>query len=503
MQKTSQPAQRNKWIVIGPLFLVGVIGLLAVLYGVGAMALPRMIAGGYANQNCDTVVQLEHIYASTYAPLARLNTSLSTEASECSQYSVAQAAEKNHDWQGAYISFKAYTDQYPNGLLARDAREQTALSLTSWAKELAAQKDFADAIAKLSDVTQNYNDTASASAAQPLINQTYLTWTQAQRSAKDFTGAEATFKQWQGWAQNNGDNGSLKQAQTQLAQMYLDWGLDLQNQKDFTAAEDKLNEASASDPTGQIAPQANTLILSLETNLGDALIASGSFEQAIAHYNKAVTLSDANHQPAAKDTVAKGYLAWADSLTKTGDFLGALERIKDAESNLGTEAFKSTVEADRKATYQAFSNSSGDQATTVINAQAKAVCEEGPKSELPIIGIDSTQVHAVSYGDIDPLPSKVNAATPGALHYVVCVKLEKVILERMQYFEYLARTQLIWDVTLRDAVFGTIVKQQRFLGPTPQPFLSPANPNWQEAGLYIAGPPSMDTLVAWLLTVMK
>lgn len=502
MTKAPRTVKRIKWIVVS-LMLFGVIVLIAIIYGIGTVALPKMIENSYTSKNCTTVTQLDQFYIKVYPSLAAINAALSDKVTECNQYGVAQDAEKNKDWQGAYTTFKAYTDQYPQGLFVKEAHEQAALSLTTWAKDLTSQQKFENAITELDNVVQNYSDTPSAPNAKSLINSTYLAWEQGQQASKDFTGAESTIKQWQAWAQNNGDNQGLKQAQAELPKMYLEWGVDLQNKKDFAGAEDKLNQVIATDLSGQIAPQANTLILSLQTALGDSLIATGSFEQAIESYKKAVTLSDQNHQPAAKDVVAKAYLAWADSLTKMGDFLGALDRIKDAEANLGTDAIKQNIEAERTATYKAFSNSSGDQATNIISTQVKAVCEEGPKSELPIIGIDSSLIHAASYGDIDPLSTKVNAVTPGSLHYVVCVKLTKVILERRRYFEYLARTQLIWDVTLRDAVFGTIVKTNKFLGPTPQAFLDPSDPRWQEAGQYVASPPSMDALVAWLLTVMK
>jgi tetratricopeptide (TPR) repeat protein len=547
---------RPKWILALVLGIVGVVILLGGAYAAGGFILPAAIQSGYQGKNCDSVLQLGGLYARFYPA----NTETSKLVSECALYTLAVHQEEQKAWQEAYNSYKVYLGTYPNGIFVREAREHSALALMGLAEMQQEQKKYTEALGTLNMVMQAYTDTPSAAQSAVRIGETYLAWGTDLRATKDFSGAEKVlkeFKNWaqdhnqaesvkaakdalaqtyqawgtdlrtagdfagaentftrlQNWAQDNQLADSVKTAKHELAQTYLAWAVGLQSQKKFPEAQARLEQVIATDPESQAAAgpaaQAKAALPALHTEWGNTLIAQNDFAGGIDQLKNALKLTEAKDQPAAKEVVVKAYLQWAASLVKAEDYLLALDKIKLAEGDPGTEAAKKDLETARADTYLAFSNSAGRQAQQAMRDAVKALCEKNKKPDLPIFGLDKTNIRAGLFGVDAKLPENVAATTPGALHYVACIEaVLKPVETRTFYWAVLVREKTDWNVTLRAMDTATNKATTVLEGGTPPPLPQITRANYISilTSPYQHFPgslPDVVDLANWLLTFLK
>jgi len=206
------------------------------------------------------------------------------------------------------------------------------------------------------------------------------------------------------------------------------------------------------------------------------------------------------------DGIANVYVQWSEGLSATEDFLGALKQVDLAQEKAATDTMKKSVEDARSEIYLAFSSSSGGQAQQAMKDAASVACELNKKPGLPIFGLDKGAVLASVYGIETQLPETVSAKTPGALHFVVCIKVAEKTIQFVDFYGFqMARIKVFWDVTLYNMETGDIIETYHLEGQDP-----PALPT--EAGAivaggknqrYFGGPPDIAKLADWLLTVMK
>jgi tetratricopeptide (TPR) repeat protein len=295
----------------------------------------------------------------------------------------------------------------------------------------------------------------------------------------------------------------------------------LQTQKQFDDAKAKLDLAISTDPqplaTSGPAAQAKAAQAKLYIQWGDDFLAKKDFAGAIDHYRTAITLSESKDQPAAKDAVANAYLQWAASLRDTEDYLGALQQIEEAGKNTGTGAAVKLVESAKTDTYTAFSKSSGTQAQKAMKDAIKAVCA-GTKPDLPIFGLDKYNVRAALAGTDYSLPDNVLAKTPDALHYVACIVIETVKVEKRDIPIWtgsgwtngqMVREKNNWHVTLYRVDNAALVQKTDIAGGNPPPLPAITRSNYISiftGGIYQrykGSDPDVVELANWMLGVMK
>jgi serine/threonine protein kinase len=519
---------------LDPRLLIRIVSLVTVTliilsgtYIGGSFVMPNMIKAIYQGKNCELALELDNIYASLY-PASLADKSIASPLNECAIYSLASDNEQQKAWKDSYNSYKIYTDTYPTGLFAAEAREHSALTLTALAKEQTAQKKYNEAIGSLNLIADRYSDiTNAATEATNLIPEVYIAWGADLRNSNDFIGSENTLKAFTTWAGRLKKSESVKSAKYELAQTYLAWGLDLQSQKKFDDAKTKLDLAAATDPeplsdAGPTA-QAKRARVELQNQLGDELLEQKNFAEGIEQYKAALNFSD---QPAVKDTIVNGYLKWAASLAADEDFSEAFKQVNEAEKNASTDTARKSVLDAKDSIYLAFSMSSGEQAQKAMEDAVLTICRDGKRPDLPIFGLDKDHIFASAYigPDVDAkLPDSVAAKTPGAMHYLACIEQESKIIDTTTINNYgakpatLVREQYTWHVTLwkLDTLNpGESAQTQKFdlLGGTPPPFPSPnkmSHEDWLDilfGGSYQhfrGQPPSMDDLATRLLTTMK
>ncbi|HAE58082.1 MAG TPA: hypothetical protein DCG54_00875 [Anaerolineae bacterium] len=542
----------RKWL-FASFFVLGLAAILAGSYIVGLIFLPSAIKINYQKRDCDRALQLFAAYSGFYFDASGERAGVSNLVIECATYNLAVYREEQKAWQDAYNADKTYLESYPSGIFYDEVYTQIARVLIAWAKDLYSQKDYHASIGKLEQVVQSYADTVAAweagdlqaeiyrnwsgnlfvsrnyAGALDVLNEyllwaqinhreedvkvakdsfapLYLGWGSELRNSDDFAGAERTLHQLQDWARANQQPEIIDVANYELAQTYLEWALDLQSQQMFSDARYRLEQAIAVSPEPQSdtgpAAQSKVAMLSVYLNWGDMLIAQNDFPGGLSQYNAALELSDDENRASARDAVLHGYLVWADALVKDEDFIQALEKIKLAGADPGTDTGKNDVEAARAKIYAAFSNSQGQQAQQAMKAAMRAVCQGKKQPEFPIFGLDKNKIRASVFGVNTELPENIAATTPGEMHYVACVEEAYEITQVKEAVCCKAIYQRInWRVTLYGVSDALEKAKATLLGVEPQDRFETRLFNPLE---YIVGsPPSAADLAQWLMTVMK
>ena len=210
---------RNKFILV---LLFGIL-ILLLLYGAGFIVLPISIMTSFRNENCDTVLTLDRVYAGLY-PGFMEDQGLSVPVMECKTYRRATLSNEQGAWRQAF-------DAYPNGRYIEEAHEHSALALLNILKDQAEQKKYDEAVANLNLINASYSDTPVSAQALSLFPSLYTFWGAGLRESGNFERAEQMFNELSTWSQNNQKTESQAQAQSELAKTYIAWGLALQSQK--------------------------------------------------------------------------------------------------------------------------------------------------------------------------------------------------------------------------------------------------------------------------------
>ena len=509
MSETTKTGQINKKRRTIFFVVILIVVFLLLVYGGGIIVLPISVLYVYKDKDCDLVLARYDIYTNIY-PAFLVDKTLIDPVMECAVYTLANLKEGEEVWRDSYNAFEVYSASYPNGLFVKEAHEHSAVVLTGLAKEQIAGRLYKEALGNLNVVIVDYSDTRSISNANDLFPEIYTAWGTDLRSSGKFTEAEQVFHEFKAWSESNQKTALATSAQHELAQTYLDWGLALQSQKQFEDANKKFSVATLTDPEPQAnsgpASQVKANQAKFYGEWGDYLVEQKEFAQAIEQYKLAASLPENTNPSVALDGIANIYIQWSEGLSATEDFLGALKQVDLAQENAATDAMKKSVEDARSGIYLAFSNSRGEQAQQAMKDAASVACELNEKPDLPIFGLDKGAVLASVHGIETQLPKAVSVTTPGALHYVVCIKVTEKTIQFVDFYGFLmARIKVFWDVSLYNMETGDVIETYYLEGQDP-PAL-PTNAGAIVAGgknqRYFGGPPNIADLADWLLTVMK
>lgn len=191
-----------------------------------------------------------------------------------------------------------------------------------------------------------------------------------------------------------------------------------------------------------------------------------------------------------------------------------MDHLEIAQTAALKDDSKQSVEAALQETYFAFCNSTGRQAKQLIRDTLDRVCEKNGTPEFPIFGLDKDSIRIGLYGVEAQLPEDLAAATPGEIHYVACVQVERRVLEVGGSYVYVkvpngmiripldqvSRIQVFWTITVRESDTGKTLGTETFAGGSPPPFPK----GGASGGGDLEGPPpSLDVVRKWLLSVIQ
>ncbi len=492
------------------------IALVFAYFG-GNFVLPRMIESAYQNKNCETVRNLGDIYSGMY-PSMMTNKSIAVMVRECAVFMLAINKEEEKAWRDSYNAFIVYSETYPNGLFDVEAHEHSAVVLIGLAKGEVSQKKYSEAIADLNIVLIDFGDASAFADAVNLIPEVYKAWGADLRNTSDFDGAEKVLKEFQVWAQSNNRIDNVKHAQRELAQTYFAWGLALQAKRQFEDAKVKLDLVSSTDPeplsSSGLASQVKENQIRFYGEWGDYLVEQKDFAGAIEKYKTAVSLAGISDKTNMEDDIANVYLVWANSLSISEDFLGALDQVALAAENSMSDTMKKSVDDAKLEINLAFSQSSGEQAQQSIKDVAEGICTSGKKPTLPIFGLDEDNILAVVYGIEEILPANVSAITPGAMHYVACIEDTVKSIQFFKFYRFLMDRKIyVWNVTLRLVETGEVIGRTSIEGGVPilVPIPDKMTQTWGKDNIdhnqiyqpFFGTRPNIIELANWLLRAMK
>jgi hypothetical protein len=247
---------------------------------------------------------------------------------------------------------------------------------------------------------------------------------------------------------------------------------------------------------------------------GNELLEQDQVPEALEKFGNAVSLADGGEDNGARDALANGYLHWASDLSADEDFFEALENLETAQESARTEEMKQAVQVVLQETYLAFSASTGRQARQVIGEALVSVCKENDTPEYPIFGLDEETVRVGLFGVEDQLPEDLAATTPGEMHYVACVQVERRVLEVDGSYAWfrgpagifrvtldeVRRIQVFWTITVRVIGTGKILGTTTFEGGPPPPF---PKGGVSGGGDLEGSPPHQDAVRKWLLSIIQ
>jgi len=516
-----------RWLI--PLVVFLLILLVGGLYVGAKYILMPLTVISFQKKDCAGVERYVNILARLYPGTLETYPSQMNAFNECSVYTQALNKQQEKNWDNAHTIFLVYAQRYPDGLFRSEASEQDALVLTEWAKEQIAKKQYEPALKNLGFVLSTYPDLPCTAQANSLMSQAILAWGQDLRAMDDFSAAEAKFKELDSWARANASQEYVTTAKRELVQTYFEAGQALLAKSDYAPAIERFKQVIGADPDPQAddsaTKKASAALRDLQLTWGNSLAGQENYTEAMDHYQTYISLSETADKPAAKDLVAGIYLKLAEKARKAGDFSGALQQIKLAGENAGTETFKTGLETARSDTFTAFASSEGGQAEQALRDIGKLVCEKNKAYQYPIFGIDATKKLFGTYGIESLLPKGTAAKTPGSMHYIACVEIQvkavqtveiPILYNGMLYynkalgiFGQMVREQYNWSITVRRANTAEVVATKTFIGGEP-PAL-PAITRSNAAAILSGGlyqrfrglDPDMAEISKWLLSLVK
>jgi hypothetical protein len=247
---------------------------------------------------------------------------------------------------------------------------------------------------------------------------------------------------------------------------------------------------------------------------GNELVALKQFPSAIEKFERGVALLGESGDDTTRDALTNGHIQWALHLSAADDFLASLDQLDIAAELPSSPGMIENVETAREKTYLAFSASSGSQAMQEMQDALERICERGRKPELPIFGINKDLVGVGVYGMEIKLSEALAAKTPGEMHYVACIELQKnVIAEEMSYTPIFLsstsfirvpmmrqRIQVSWKIRLFDVLTASEVKTTVLRGGAPPAF--PHHSSDYTNGRYEGPPPTIVELNTWLQSAL-
>ena len=490
--------------------------VLLLVYGAGFILLPVTILTNVRDRDCSAVLSWNKIYISLYPRFIQDGT-LAAPAGECVAYLSAASQEENGMWQEAYDAYQGYSITYPGGMYSKEAHEHAARMLMNIVEDQIEAEKYGDVITNLNRIVSEYSDTSPSAEAWTLFPTAYTSWGTELREAGSFDVSERIFHDFETWIQTNQKTDLQVEAQRGLAQTFLAWGLNLQSQKQYEDALVKFDQAMAVDQQAQFdtTPQAKSGQRKVYVEWGKELLAQNQYDEAVAKFQLAASHAEGKNDDGAADALANGHIQWAQDLSTNEDFLAALEHLKTARETALSDDMKKSVEAAFGETYLAFSKSTGSQARRAMKDALKTVCEKQKVPDLPIFGLNKGSIRAGFYELEDPALKDLVASTPGEIHYMVCLDVEKRTIDSSLFGIEITtpdgkwgvirvpqyRVKILWNIGLRKTDTGKEVEAQTFEGGAPPPF--PDKLRELGNGIFEGTPPDIHVVLKWLQSVIR
>lgn len=468
--------------------LLSISSLIALtgVYFLGEYLLPGISRLYYENKNCSMVASIGDFYSALYNP----NQAIAAMDSECEDYLAAQELQENGALQATYQSYENYLAKYPSGVLAAEAAQKAAENRYGFAQQELQQERYEAAASELTDLMQQYPSRPEFTSAKDLFVEVHVQWGRALLSGEDFGAAEQVFLTLKQWADNEGGTNHIRTANDELVGFYYDQAKKYQGEGEFDLAVEKFQQAIQVDEFSPIGVRAKDGFIEYLLAEGGKMLEAGEYEGAIEIYLLGLSEYPSESQDRLREQIIQSYADWALALAGEEQFtlaLGKLAQMEDLYLLPGEQAEQ--IFADTRAeVYKGFSNSSGEEATQLMQQAVISICEGKAVDLLPIFGLDDSQVLFVMHGLKDEqLPNDMVAKTPGQLHYVVCGQLVQTILEsktvRMVPFrnnvqirslsrdETFNRVRYSWQVDVFHVPTGELAGQTQIWGTDP-PLLS-------------------------------
>jgi tetratricopeptide (TPR) repeat protein len=451
----------RKSVRAGMIFL----GMLLGLYLAYGFYLAAPVGRFYAIGNCQGVSKTASVVRRFY--IFPVTTSIRAKADECNLYLAARAYEDKGNWRRAYESYAYYLAKYPQGAI-QDVRPGASRSLYAWAQEQAAAGEFQAAIENLETLTSQFTDQPEAGPALQAVPQVHLDWALALASDGYFQEALNALAVI---PQKYVNFPQAVMARRAVPNVYVQWGFALAADGDFEEGQEKLKLALQQDPLGASHDWVTRLLPAFYQEWAAALMEDGHYQDALAVYEGSGELF--RDDGPANEGMARVYMQWAGSLSKSNDFRGALDKLSMAGDAVADGALKPLIEGQQEGVLEAFSSSSGPQAEAAMEEMSQSLCEAGelPKQIAPIFGTDPEYV----FMRIWPVGSALGAepglvaATPAQMHYVVCLELRTVKIQSCPYQggHTLIRQRRSWAVRMYNTDKGSLVGETVILGGMP------------------------------------
>lgn len=510
----SIPIKALKVFGITAACIVMIIGL----YYLSAWVVTEQVKSKYTDKECPSALKwgeaADKLYPRALVPFVEPAHSRTVE---CQVYLDALAFQEQQVWDQAYAGYQDYSATYPDGPFMPEVREGTAQTLLGWAQAQYESAQYDESVKHLLVLLNDYDETALVAEAEALLPKVYLAYGQSLRAEEEYEQAVDVFQTLRNWeTQHNPEN--VKPVRLELAETYLGWAKSLYVEKRFSLAVEKLAESidADPDPTRVQGPgaQAAKLEAGYQKAWGDSLANGGKYSEAINHYEQALQLASVQEVADIKTARFDAMLKWISALSKSENFYTALEKVESAEEMAESEASQQGVEEARAATYSAFSQSSGKEATAVIADRAFVLCNQSkPETELlPILALDADKkgVYAVyslkADGQGKPISTSFTPQTPGELYFVACVTTTSRIVQTCPYTGgySIQRRRYYWNIKLYDAVTGRLKTSKEIAGSNPQ---TCTFTEWFTRGVftktYDGGSPQASDLEAWFKSYIR
>lgn len=470
----------KKWFF--PLFALAAILLVTGVYFLGQFLLPGVARLYYENKNCPAVVSTGNFFSSLYQP----DQLVSDLVEECAGFVAAQALEQNQAWQDAYLGYEAYLKQYPNGVVALEAAWQAAAARYQYAQYLAQQGQYEEATAEILALMRHYPSSTEFVLAQELFADVHIRWGGELLAEGDYPGAEEVFLTLKEWADQQGGIIYPGVASDELVGFYYQQAKMYQDDGKFELAVEKFQQAIQVDEFSPIGVRAKESFVEYLLAEGGQLVKTGEYEGAIEIYLLGVSEYPSESQDRLREQIIQSYADWAVALAEDGRFALAQETLANINQDLLIGDLEQVVESARDGIYGQLADSTGEEATALMQEVVRAKCEQKPVDITPIFGVNDGTAQFAFYGLGDRVaPTELIAQAPRDLRYVVCIESGQKILESVtielrpykvwgQILEDLVRNQTItathyyWDVKLYDLTTGFLVATTKIDGSFPE-----------------------------------
>jgi tetratricopeptide (TPR) repeat protein len=441
--------------------------LLAGGYFLAGSLVASSIQSAYQASDCQQVIAkawpVEKLYPSK---LTDTITQSQAEVVECRAYMSASEKQEQEDWDSAYQEYKTYLDTYPDGAMTTQASENAAASLYALGQEQQQAGSYEQADENLQILAREFDET-TAYADGVLL----------------------------------------------LAENYVLWGEELQKEEDYAAALKKYESAIDSDPAPGVndgpAAHAHQDLPDLHRAWAQALSKQGEYSDAVDHLQSASQSAATADKDAIMGEMTDAYLGWASALSDSEEYLQALDKVDLAKEAGGSAVAPKTSEA-REAVLAGLATSTGDDANTVMQEAASAVCTSRGKAVLAysFFGTNESSKRVYVHFGTEKLAvsSDVRAQSPATMGYVACLTRSSATVQTCPYSGgySIERKRINWKVEVFDVLTGRLFRQTQIYGSLPDPC---AYTEMFTIGTYhqtrTGGEPSAGDLNKWLSTFIK